>query len=91
MIAKARRYPAERKSSPSTVVHDLTSSHRQPSESDVIHDHIRLRQYQIVAIACISVRIRTRHVKHAGPTESGETVGGSSGGSQLGPGGARPR
>ena len=39
----------------------------------------------MVAIACIGVRIRTRHVEHAGPTEAGETVGSSSCGIQLSP------
>ena len=65
----------------------VTSCNRQPSESDVVHDHIRLRQHQIVAIACIGVRIGARHVKHTGTTEGGETVGGSSCGSELSPGG----
>jgi hypothetical protein len=65
----------------------LTSSDSQPSESDVVHDHIRLRQHQIVAVACIVIDIPARHVKHAGTTEGGETVGGSSCGSQLGTGG----
>ena len=65
----------------------VTSCNPQPSESDVVHDHIRLRQHQMVAVTCIGVRIRTRHVEHAGPTEGGETVGRSSGGSQLSPGG----
>ena len=70
----------------------LTSCNRQPSESDVIHDHIRLGQHQMVAIACIVVAIGARHMEHAGPTEGGETVGRSSCGSQLSPGGrARPR
>jgi hypothetical protein len=62
----------------------VTSCNPQPAESDVVHDHIRLRQYQVVAVACVDVRL-ARHVKHAGTTEGGETVGGSSCGSQLGP------
>ena len=61
----------------------VASCNRQPSESGVVHDHIRLRQHQIAAVACIGLRIRTRHVKHASPTESGETVGGSSCGGEL--------
>ena len=65
----------------------VTSCNRQPSESDVVHDHIRLRQHQIVAIACIGVRLGARHVKHAGTTEGGETVGGSSGSGELSSGG----
>jgi hypothetical protein len=69
----------------------VTSFHRQPSESDVVHDHIRLRQHQIVAIACIAVRIRARYVKHTGTVQRGETVGGSPGSSELRPGGARTR
>ena len=46
----------------------VSSCNRQPSESDVVHDHIRFRQHQMVAIACIGVRLRTRHMKHAGTT-----------------------
>ena len=52
----------------------VTSCHSQPSESDVVHDHIRLRQHQIVAITYIDVL----HMKYTGTTESDETVGGSS-------------
>jgi len=63
----------------------ITACHRQPSESDVVHDHIRLRQHNIVAIARIAVR--TWYVKHTGTTQGGETVGGSSGSRQLSPGG----
>ena len=59
----------------------------QPSESDVVHDHIRLRQHQMLAVACIGVLIGSRHVVHAGLTEGGETVGRSSCGNQLSPGG----
>ena len=65
----------------------VTSCNRQPSESDVVHDHIRFRQHQMVAVACIGVRIGARHVEHAGPTEGDETVGGSSGSGEFGPGG----
>jgi hypothetical protein len=65
----------------------VTSCHRHPSESNVVHDHIRLRQYQMVAIACIGVAVGARHVEHPGTTEGGETVGGSSCSSQLGTGG----
>jgi hypothetical protein len=56
----------------------VSSRHSQPSESDVVHDHVRLRQHQIVAIACLGVRIGARHMEHAGTTQRGETVGGSS-------------
>jgi hypothetical protein len=58
--------------------------HRQPSESAVVHDHIRPGQHQTVAIACIS--IRPRHVQHPGTTQRGETVGRSSGSGELSPG-----
>jgi hypothetical protein len=58
----------------------------QPLESDVVHDYVRLRQYQMVAIACIVVAVGARHMKHAGTTQAGETVGGSSGSGQLSPG-----
>ena len=64
----------------------VTAGNRQPSESNVVHDHIRLRQHQIVAIACVGVCIGARHMKHAGTTEGGETVGRSSGSGQLSPG-----
>ena len=64
----------------------LTSCDSEPSEADVVHDHIRLRQYEIVAIACIGVRL-ARHVKHPGTTERGETMSGSSCGGQLSAGG----
>jgi hypothetical protein len=69
----------------------LTPCDCQPSESDVVHDHIRLRQHQMVAIARIGVLIGSRHVEHAGPTEGGETVGSSSCGNKLSPGGVRSR
>src|SRR5215207_9163837 len=65
----------------------FTSGNLKPAEPDVVHDHIRLRQHQIAAITCISVRIRTRHREHAGQTDVGETVGGSSCSIQLSSGG----
>jgi hypothetical protein len=68
----------------------VTAGNRQPSESAVVHDHVRFRQYQIVALACIGVR-PARHVKHAGTTEGSETMGRSSCSNQLSPGGVRPR
>jgi hypothetical protein len=61
----------------------VTSRNREPSESRVIHDHIRPCQHQISAITCIGVRIGARHVKHAGTTQGGETMGGSSGSSEF--------
>ena len=36
-----------------------------PPEPDVAHDHIGLRQHQILAVTCIGVRF-ARHVKHPG-------------------------
>ena len=69
----------------------VTSCDRQPSESDVVHDHVRLRQHQMVALACIVVPIGSRHMEHAGTTEGSETVCGSSCGSQLSPGGSPTR
>jgi hypothetical protein len=68
----------------------LTSCNRESSESDVVHDHIRLRQHQIVAVTCIVVRIVARPIELAGTPEVGETVGSSSG-SEFSSGGARPR
>ena len=58
----------------------------QSSEPDVVHDHIRPGQHQIIPIACVVVRLSSRHVQHLGTTQPGETVGGSSGTNQLGPG-----
>ena len=69
----------------------INSRNRQPPEPDVAHDHIRLRQDQIVAVASIGVAFGTRHMQHAGTTQSGQTVGGTSGSSQLSRVGARPR
>jgi hypothetical protein len=62
-----------------------SSRHSQPSESNVLDDHIRLRQHEIVAITCIGIRLGARYVKHLGTTKSGETVGRSSRGNQLSP------
>ena len=39
-----------------------SASNVQPSESDVVHDQIRLRQRPIVMIARIVVAVRTGHV-----------------------------
>jgi hypothetical protein len=65
----------------------LTSCNPQPSESDVVHDRIRLRQHQIIAIACIGFAISTWHVIHAGAAEGRETVSGSSCSCEFSPGG----
>ena len=46
----------------------VISCNCQPSESDVVHDHIRLRQHQVVAVACTGVHIGARRVEHAGTT-----------------------
>ena len=64
----------------------LSSCNRQPSESDVVHVHIRLRQRKIVAVACSGVRIGARYMEHAGKTGSGETVRCSSCSGELSPG-----
>jgi hypothetical protein len=64
----------------------VASRHREPSEPDVVHDHIRPCERQIAAITCIGVRVGARHVINAGTVERGETVGGPSGSSQLSPG-----
>ena len=64
-----------------------TARNRQPSDSDVVHDHIRLRQHQIAAITCIGLGILAGHVEHPGMVEGGETVGGSSCGGELSTGG----
>jgi hypothetical protein len=61
----------------------VSSSNRQPSKSDLVHDHVRPRQHQIGAVARVGVGVGARHVKCAGTTEAGETVGGSSGSNQL--------
>ena len=59
----------------------------ESSESDIVYDHIRLRQHQIVAITYIGVRVGALHMKYTGTIESGETVGGSPGGGELSSGG----
>jgi hypothetical protein len=51
----------------------VTTCKRQPPEPDVAHDHIRLREHQIGAVACIGVRL-ARDVKHAGTIEGGEVM-----------------
>jgi hypothetical protein len=56
----------------------VTAGYSQPSESDVVHDHIGHGQHQIVAITCIGLRIRARHVQYAGTTPRSETVDWSS-------------
>ena len=50
-----------------------------------------LAKHEVAAIAHILVSIGARHVQHAGTTEGGETVGGSSRGGGLSTSGARPR
>jgi hypothetical protein len=65
----------------------LTSRDGQPSKSDVVHDHVGLRQHQIAAVTCIVVAIGASHVEHPGTTEHGETVGSSSRGGEFGSGG----
>jgi hypothetical protein len=67
---------------------NVTSCNPQPSDSDVVHDHIRLRQHQIAAISRIGLCIGARRVQHLGTTKRGEIMGGSSCGSELGPRGA---
>jgi hypothetical protein len=65
----------------------VPTCNRQPPEPDVAHDHIRLREHQIGAVACIGVAIGTRHMKRASTTEGDQTVGGTSCGGELSPGG----
>jgi hypothetical protein len=64
----------------------VTADHGQPSEPRVVHDHIRLGQHQIIAIACVGIRIRIRKMKHAETPQRGETMGRSSCGGELSPG-----
>ena len=64
----------------------VTTGNPKPSESNVVHDHIRLRQRKIAAVACVGVRIGARYMEHAGTTGSGETVRSSSGSGELSPG-----
>ena len=61
----------------------VTTGNPKPSESNVVHDHIRLRQRKIAAIACVGVCVRTWDMKHAGTTGSGETVRSSAGSGEL--------
>jgi hypothetical protein len=53
----------------------ITSRNGEAAESDVVHDHIRLRQHQIGAITRIRSRIGARHVKHAGTTDARRDCG----------------
>jgi hypothetical protein len=41
----------------------ITSGHRQPSESNVVYDHVRLGQHQIIAVAYIGVHLGARHME----------------------------
>jgi hypothetical protein len=41
----------------------ITSGHRQASESNVVHDHVRLGQHQIIAVAYIGVHLGARHME----------------------------
>jgi hypothetical protein len=61
----------------------ITSRNRQPSEADVVHDHIRLRQHKITAVAYTGISIGPRHVQHPGKTYGGQPVGSSSSSVQL--------
>jgi hypothetical protein len=69
----------------------VAACNREPSESDVVDDHIRLGKHQIVTIACIVVSIGAWYVEQLGTAEGGEAVGGASCSGELSPGGARPR
>lgn len=57
------------------------------SESDVVDDHVRLRQHQTVAVGLALAPHRARHIGHAATTRRDQTVGGSSCGSELRAGG----
>jgi hypothetical protein len=46
----------------------------ESSETDVVHDHVRLSQHEIAAITGAVISIGTRHVEHPGTTRRGETV-----------------
>ena len=65
----------------------VTSCNPQPSESDVVDDHIRLRQHEIVAVGFIGVSIGAGYMEHRAEAQHGQAVGGSSCGGQLSPGG----
>jgi hypothetical protein len=57
--------------------HTDAAANRQPSESDVVHDHVGPGEHQIVAIPCVVVGIGARHVEHADRTGCREIMGGS--------------
>ena len=65
----------------------FSSCHGQPSEADVIHDRVGPGKHQIVAVACIGVRVGAQRMQHADATEGGETVGGSSSSIEFSSGG----
>jgi hypothetical protein len=69
----------------------IAAGNRQPSESNVVHDHVRLRQHQIGPIAGRVVAVGARHVEDAGTAQASETVGCSSGSGEPARVGARPR
>jgi hypothetical protein len=71
-------------SKPTLATSRLGGGNCQSAASDVVHDHIALRQHQKVGVACIVVGIGARHAVHARTTEGGETVGGSSRRDELG-------
>jgi hypothetical protein len=62
------------------------SSHREPSESDVVHVHIRLGEYEISTVARVG-SVGARRVKHAGTAYTSETMRGSAGSCEFSPGG----
>jgi hypothetical protein len=47
------------------------------------YDHVRLRQHQVAAVACIVVGIGFRHIEHAGTTKSGGLWAARLGGGEL--------
>jgi len=61
----------------------VSSCHREPSESDVVDDHIGLSEYEVGTVARTGVHVRTRQMKHAGTTGGGETVRSSAGSGEL--------
>jgi hypothetical protein len=54
----------------------ISFRHRESSMSDVVHDQVRLGEYEIGTVASIGVRVGTRHMKHTGTAQTSETVGG---------------
>jgi hypothetical protein len=65
----------------------VTACSRQPTESGVVHDHIRFGQHEISTVTRSGVRICARQVQYPATAEGGKSMGCSPSGSEFSPGG----